>query len=97
MDELLLSLTTRGVRYDTRQYLADVQVRSAGARETARGLPPDTPFVDALRLLGGRRDRQNGGPPMEYGCFDLDGTLIEDPGERFTRQRRPISANTTLR
>ena len=91
MNDLLLPWTTRGVRYDTREYLSSTPFTE---REPAAppddDLRPNLTLADAVPVIRRKiRDAAFDGPPAEYGCFDLDGTLVE-PGMRFQRQVKNI-------
>ncbi len=86
---LLLQLTTRGVDYQQRRPLATVSVGRPDDGPAPLPTPfgdPDTPFAVAMR----RPQVADGGPPLEYGCFDLNGGLLEDLGLRARRQMRNI-------
>ncbi|MBI2851676.1 MAG: hypothetical protein HYX84_01035 [Chloroflexi bacterium] len=98
MKSIFLPWTARGVRHGSSTYLAAVSLdydflrRSAPPVRSADMLiDPDMPFTRAIRAIaeirsGGRLE----GPPMEYGCFNHDGSLIQDPSLRFSRQVRNI-------
>ncbi len=81
----LLPWTTRGVTFESRRYLAAVDMR---ATRPIGSIDPDTPFRLAMPELV--RLRGSGGGRIEYGCFSRDGTLIEDPGLLIRRQIRNI-------
>jgi hypothetical protein len=81
----LLPWTTRGVTFDSRRYLATVEIK---ATRPIGQIDPDTPFTIAMPEL--IRRRGSAGGFMEYGCFDRDGTLIEDRGLLIQRQVRNI-------
>jgi len=101
MNELFLPWTTRGVKYDTREYLVslpdfeDVQAptlspdfSSPKQEENSNVLTAETSFLEAVSYLKLRRGMH--GPGIEYGCFNLNGSLIEDESLRFQRQMRNI-------
>lgn len=97
MSSVFLPWTTRGLTYDSRQYLASITMdldessRAALPNQLRGLLHPDLPFTDALPVMQHLRHKVMGmGPGIEYGCFDRDGTLIEDPSMRFRRQNRNI-------
>lgn len=81
----LLPWTTRGVTFDSRRYLASVELK---ATRPIAGMDPDTPFTVAMHELV--RLRGSAGRFIEYGCFSRDGTLIEDRGLLVHRQIRNI-------
>lgn len=98
MDFPLLPWTTRGVKFPTRQYLAELTMdleelqQQAPAQDAPFGLSPDTYLTDAIPIMQRLRTehRHEGPAGIEYGCFNHDGTLIEDPGLRLRRQIRNI-------
>jgi hypothetical protein len=93
-----LPWTTRGVKHPTREYLAEITMdleelqQQAPVRDAPFGLSPDTYLTDAIPLMQRLRaeHRYEGPAGIEYGCFNHDGTLIEDPGVRLQRQIRNI-------
>lgn len=93
----LLPWTTRGVKSDSRDYLAAVtmdleELGRAAPREAPFGLSPDTYFTDAIPIIKriSAEHAHEGPAGIEYGCFNHDGTIITDPGLRFHRQHRNI-------
>ncbi|MDR7419796.1 MAG: hypothetical protein QN178_12915 [Armatimonadota bacterium] len=81
----LLPWTTRGVTFESRRYLATVDIK---ATHSIGPIDADTPFTVAMREL--TRLRGSRGGMIEYGCFSRDGTLIEDQGLLIGRQIRNI-------
>ena len=91
---MFLPWTARGLRYDSREYLASTTMNlddlPKAAPSSQSGLDPDMPFTEAVQFLAAMRGQAGMGPGVEYGCFNHNGTLIEDPGLRFRRQGRNI-------
>lgn len=90
MNPLLLPWITRGLKYDTREYLASVSLEpghSGPEERDAYLIHPEMPMNEALPLLV---DLRGSTGDIEYGCFELNGYLIRDPDLRINRQRRNI-------
>lgn len=94
MRSLLLPWTTRGLRYESRNYLSSLtldsgeRIRDIAPEQVTGPIHPDMVLPDAFPVLAGLRGVHGG--DIEYGCFHLNGTLIEDPGLRIRRQIRNI-------
>ena len=91
---MFLPWTARGLRYDSREYLASTTMNlddlPKAAPSSQPGLDPDMPFTEAVQFLAGMGAQAGMGPGVEHGCFNHNGALIEDPGLRFRRQGRNI-------
>lgn len=97
MRSVFLPWTTRGIRYGSSEYLASLtldynELRGAISVQLAdQPLDPDLPFAKAIRVISQMRSwGPRTGPGIEYGCFNHNGTLIDDFSLRFRRQSRNI-------
>jgi hypothetical protein len=91
MSSLLLPWITRGIKYDSREYLASITLGRASkpAQQTIAGaVDSDTLISEAVPILASMRGTR--GEDIEYGCFDLDGTIIHDRSKLLSRQIRNI-------
>ena len=90
---LLLDWSTRGVRYDTNELIASYDdlgyLINEKISSSQKEVDPDLPFTLALKLVQPRRHFPHG-IRTEYGCFDVDGSVIQDFKLNFNRQRRNI-------
>ena len=87
MNDVLLPWTTCGVRYKCRDYLSSTLYTEASPVINADDrLRADLPLAKALPMLKEEKMRAVfDGPPAEYGCFSIDGKLLE-PVMRGRRQ-----------
>lgn len=91
---------TRGKKYRTQDYLGIITVDLNELKKKHEKQPnlqfsPDTPITKALPKL--IRERGMVGKDIEYGCFEIDGTLIDDPNLLKFRRRRNILYYTISR
>ncbi len=90
---ILSDWNTRGIRYDTNEIIASHDdlgyLTNEKLASPQKEVDPDLPFTVALRLVNPRRHFPVG-LRAEYGCFDVDGSVIQDFKLNLNRQRRNI-------
>ncbi len=91
-DDLLINFATRGRKYESKEYLAKTKIDTADeinenlTMQLKQLVHRDMPITQALHILV--KERGMFEKDMRYGCFNLDGTLIEDPALLKSRGRR---------